>query len=172
MALRERIENNPIIWLLSTILAGFLAGIGTYDGILRIAKLEVVSRAEYDSLTAGGAATRTRERGVLVSANQLTVIDGLNIAVGLAPSDNYSAKDPLVRIWIRYPKGHQTTLTQENSSDPRVTELVEHWISPNVEELVSLGPLGLYAVEVGNLGFKETGDFVRRAELRIRKLGE
>jgi hypothetical protein len=44
MGLKERIENNAVVWFLGAVVACFLAGIGTYEGILRIAKLEVVSQ--------------------------------------------------------------------------------------------------------------------------------
>ena len=45
--IRERIENNLIIFFLATLLTGFLAGIGTYEAILNIAHLKVISEAEY-----------------------------------------------------------------------------------------------------------------------------
>jgi len=44
MGLKKQIENNVVIWLLGAVVTAFLAGIGTYEGILRIAKLEVVDR--------------------------------------------------------------------------------------------------------------------------------
>jgi len=43
MSLKEKIENNITVFLLGTLVTGFLAGIGTYKAILEIAKLEVVS---------------------------------------------------------------------------------------------------------------------------------
>ena len=45
MTLRERIEDNPVVWLLGSLLAGFLAGIGAYQAILEIAHLKVVPEA-------------------------------------------------------------------------------------------------------------------------------
>lgn len=45
-SLRSRIEEHPVLWALGSVLTGFLAGIGAYQGILRIAKLEVVSAYE------------------------------------------------------------------------------------------------------------------------------
>ena len=38
------------MWLLGTLFAGFMAGIGTYKAILEIAQLEVVSRAKLETL--------------------------------------------------------------------------------------------------------------------------
>lgn len=42
MSLRKRIEDNVVVWLLGTLLTGFLAGITCYRAILEIAHLEVV----------------------------------------------------------------------------------------------------------------------------------
>ena len=39
MSIRERVEQNVTIWLLGTLLVGFLAGLATYEGILAIAQL-------------------------------------------------------------------------------------------------------------------------------------
>jgi len=37
MTLRQRMEENVVLTVLSLLLSGFLAGLGTYEGILRIA---------------------------------------------------------------------------------------------------------------------------------------
>ncbi|HEX8318885.1 hypothetical protein [Longimicrobium sp.] len=50
MNLKERVEAHSVWWLLSALLAGFLAGLATYSGILRIASLHVVSQATFDRL--------------------------------------------------------------------------------------------------------------------------
>lgn len=50
MTFRERVEESPVFWLLSALFAGFLAGLGTYESILRIAHLEVISKAEAANL--------------------------------------------------------------------------------------------------------------------------
>jgi len=46
MELKKRIENHLVVFFLSTIVTGFLAGLGAYRGILRIAKLEVISQVQ------------------------------------------------------------------------------------------------------------------------------
>ena len=48
--LKERIENHPVVWLLSILFVGFLAGLGTYKGILEIAHLKVISAQELNRL--------------------------------------------------------------------------------------------------------------------------
>lgn len=50
MTFRERVEEKPTFWLLSMLLAGFIAGTGTYEAIIRIAQLEVISKAELEKL--------------------------------------------------------------------------------------------------------------------------
>ena len=46
MTLRERVENNAAVFFLATLVIGFLAGLGTYEAILRMADLAPTSRAE------------------------------------------------------------------------------------------------------------------------------
>lgn len=50
MTLRERVEQQPGFWLLSAILVGFMSGIGAYEAIVRIAQLQVISKAELEGL--------------------------------------------------------------------------------------------------------------------------
>ena len=44
MGLKERVENNAIVWFFGAVVTGFVAGIGAYEGVLEIAKSEVVSQ--------------------------------------------------------------------------------------------------------------------------------
>jgi hypothetical protein len=50
MSIRQKIDDNPIMFVLGAIVAGFLAGIGTYRAIIGIAQLVVITRAEYQQL--------------------------------------------------------------------------------------------------------------------------
>ena len=43
MGLKETIENQPVIWVLGLVVTTFAAGIGAYDGFLRISRNQVVS---------------------------------------------------------------------------------------------------------------------------------
>ena len=45
MALKDTIENNPVVWTLGMLVAGFLAGIGTYKAVLEMADLQSVSKS-------------------------------------------------------------------------------------------------------------------------------
>lgn len=44
MTIRERVEQNVIAWLLGTSLAGFVAGFGAYEAILRVSERTTVSK--------------------------------------------------------------------------------------------------------------------------------
>ncbi len=48
MRIKERIEKNPIIFFLTVLVSGFLAGIATYQGILKIANLSIVPSAKVE----------------------------------------------------------------------------------------------------------------------------
>lgn len=50
MTLRQKVENNLAIWLLSMLLSGFLAGFAAYQTILEVSGRVTVSEAEYDSM--------------------------------------------------------------------------------------------------------------------------
>lgn len=51
MSIKDKIENNVTIWLLGTLLTGFMAGMASYGSIQKIGKLKVITIAEYDTLT-------------------------------------------------------------------------------------------------------------------------
>lgn len=42
MQIKDKIENNPVIWTLSTLLIGFLSGFGVYQSILAVAGRKTV----------------------------------------------------------------------------------------------------------------------------------
>jgi hypothetical protein len=48
--IREKIENNVVVWMLGTLLTGFLAGIGTYKGALEIMNLETIGKERLKQL--------------------------------------------------------------------------------------------------------------------------
>ena len=47
MTLKERIENNVVIWLAGVAFSAFLAGIGVYKGLLEITQLDTVRHGTY-----------------------------------------------------------------------------------------------------------------------------
>ena len=46
-SLKDRIQESPAVFFLSAIIAGFLAGMGAYKGILEIAQLETISKQQH-----------------------------------------------------------------------------------------------------------------------------
>lgn len=44
--IKERIEGSPVVAVLAALATGFISGIGAYDGILRIAELEKITKLE------------------------------------------------------------------------------------------------------------------------------
>ena len=51
MTLRQSIENNPTVWLLTTLLAGFATGFSGYRTILEVSSQATVSKSEYERTT-------------------------------------------------------------------------------------------------------------------------
>jgi len=48
--LKERVENNPVVFFLGAILIGFLAGSGAYKAVLEISNQSTISKSTLDSL--------------------------------------------------------------------------------------------------------------------------
>lgn len=42
-----KIKEKPIIWFLTLLISAYLAGIGTYKGIIEIAKLDTIQAGSY-----------------------------------------------------------------------------------------------------------------------------
>jgi hypothetical protein len=49
-SLKDRIQDSPVVFFLTAIVASFLAGIGAYKGILEIAHLETISKQDRSTL--------------------------------------------------------------------------------------------------------------------------
>lgn len=50
MTLKERVEENIVLWLLGSLLTGFLSGIATYRTVQEVGGLEPVSKIAYKAL--------------------------------------------------------------------------------------------------------------------------
>jgi len=48
--IKENIEDNITLWMLGILLTGFIAGLATYDGALRIMRLETISKDRLKTL--------------------------------------------------------------------------------------------------------------------------
>ena len=73
MGLKERIENNLVIWFLGALLTGFLSGVGTYEAVLRIAHLDVVPANSYLKKE------MLRDNKLLIQKLHTLINDGRNI---------------------------------------------------------------------------------------------
>src|SRR5262249_8297742 len=49
VGLKEKIESNPVAWMLGTLVVGFAAGIGADEFVIRVAQLEVTSKADIEA---------------------------------------------------------------------------------------------------------------------------
>ena len=49
-SIEDIVKNNVVVWLLGMLFAGFLAGIGTYQAIIEIAHLKVISLAKWETI--------------------------------------------------------------------------------------------------------------------------
>jgi len=63
VTLKERVEENIVLWLLGSLLTGFLSGIATYRTVQEIGGLEPISKTEYTALErkANDSEARTTE---------------------------------------------------------------------------------------------------------------
>ena len=90
MKLKERVENNPVVWLLSALFVGFTSGIATYQGILAIANLQVVSTEKYDSLVEKASEVPITEK----TEDNTAVIERLNTLIDRAQTLAGDSRDP------------------------------------------------------------------------------
>ena len=112
MSLREKLENNIVIFFLTTLLTGFLAGIGTYQAILKITGLEVVRKGEQSR------PETPREQALLLTQGHKTIVSGFNIAVKLdAGDENYDPQNETIQMHFYYPKNPSTKVTELNMND-------------------------------------------------------
>jgi hypothetical protein len=162
MNIRERIENNLIVFFLSTLLTGFLAGIATYEGILRITNQQTLLSCP---------STQKKEEAIpleilLVAGNQ-TILRDFNIAVKLGGIDNYEPKNRTVLLRFYYPLNPAERLTGQNINDNSVS-WVGYSLEPDGEKQIALGEVGVFAVSIRNLRFNEQHDLVQSLELVIK----
>ena len=62
MGLKDTIEKNTLVWFLGALLTAFLAGMGAYEGIIRITGQAVVNRADTERSTKKMEALLKKER--------------------------------------------------------------------------------------------------------------
>ena len=99
MSLRQKIENAPTVWLLGTLLAGFLAGFAAYQTILEVSGLVTVSKTEHESAKQAEdlVSKLTVKEGLQPKGFQITVTSGLS---GDGPSDSLESVRLDEDFWI------------------------------------------------------------------------
>ena len=92
-------ENAPAVWLLGTLLAGFMAGIGAYRGILEIAGLTAVPKSEYASAKQDSdlVSKLTVREGARPKGHHITVTSGIS---GEGPTDTLKSVRLDEEFWI------------------------------------------------------------------------
>lgn len=97
--LKQKVENNPVIFFLGTLLVGFLSGITTYEAVLEIAKLEIIARHEASELKRARTAL-SKEIKILTARNTAldqsltelqTAQESSPFAAGICPLGNQIA---------------------------------------------------------------------------------
>jgi len=118
------LKKRPMLWFLSILFAGFLAGIGTYESILRIAQLEVVSKTKLAELKSAAGDSRGAIRRVAVWIGSwetdTDTYENLRVRFMQTTSD--------VTGTYRVPS--QTSLVEEGQIEGRISgnALVGQWI--------------------------------------------
>jgi hypothetical protein len=177
MSLKDRIENNVTVWLLGSLLTGFLAGIGTYKAILEIAHLKVVSASEYKKMNQASSTSDevhfngTKATSVTLTPGYTVLIPGLNIGAKLdsGSATNFNPKTKAVRIWFAFPKNDLGTITEQNKSDSDLISFVEYWLDTDSESPISMGGLGSFLVTVKDYKFNPNHSDVQRVTLNVKK---
>lgn len=171
MNLRNRLENNLVVFFFSTLLTGFLAGIATYEGILRIAQIHRMTEAqylEYQELKQGSNTQKKEQRILLVAGNK-TIIRDFNIAVKLGGMNNYDPKNRSVLLHFYYPKNPSDRITEENMNDEiNSVSWVAYSLESDLEKRISLGEVGVFSVSVREIKFNEKHDLVQSLEFVIK----
>lgn len=75
MRLKQSIEDHPVVLVLGTVVVAFGAGIGAYDGILRISGSQVVSRDAHVLADDEEAMPRSEHERLLSASTELTRVD-------------------------------------------------------------------------------------------------
>jgi hypothetical protein len=83
LKLRERVENHPVVFFLTALLAGFLSGLATYQGALKIIDYTPVANAEYKHLQEIATANSSQASQRWVRLTGLEGLDGKSARIVL-----------------------------------------------------------------------------------------
>ncbi|MGE0822119.1 MAG: hypothetical protein AB7G75_08040 [Candidatus Binatia bacterium] len=134
MGLKDTVENHPVVWVLGMVVAAFLAGIGTYDGILRISGSQVVSRDAHVLADDEKALSRTDYEKLLMANTELIAVSSENEALKKRLTTLESHHEFVVR-YLRYVTSREildADFSQENKvqfelAEKMFVDLIENW---------------------------------------------
>ncbi len=105
-----------------------------------------------------------------LSAGSMTVIPEMNIGVKLSAGDNFEKKSREVRLSFSFPKNPMGKITEQNKVDESVVSIQGQWIRPNIDQIISLGEIGRFAITATNHAFNEMHDSVTSLDLSISRI--
>ncbi|UVC31687.1 hypothetical protein [Pantoea sp. SOD02] len=162
MSIKENIENNLIIWFLTSLLGGFLAGIATYKAIIEIAHLEVVPQGQCTI-----ADVRKKEeidvpmKSYTIEAFSPQILDSENITVSyLGDKYSYDSINKSVSLFINYPQNKNIKITEKNYASIAF-ESKNIWLTQGKDTHFYLGELGEFKATLKDLFFDQDGHISR-----------
>lgn len=149
MTFRERIENDPLRFLLVALFVGFMAGIATYRGILQIAQLETVPKHKLSD-----------------RSEETTTIAPI---IGVAPT-RVVKKLPAVALTIR--PGIAPSKAEETAASVRTDFRLRPITTLESGKTVSQIPVGTYSfVAGGRISFDWEGKVFELPNAPVRRAG-
>lgn len=163
MSIKENIETHPVVWFLSSLLAGFLAGIATYKSVLDIAHLEVVAvgKCAAEQHESVKSPIKAKLRPYTVGTFTPIVAHGLNFAISFHSTKyNYDPKNKAVQFFISYPMNPNIKLTDLTFFS---TEMIpkQVWVESSRQTYFSLGDMGTFVAQVKDITFDDKGEISR-----------
>ena len=177
MTLRDRIENKLTVWLLGTLLTGFLAGIATYRTVLEMAQLKTISSAEYQQLTETKKPEETDSaaatRSLYLAAGSIVHFADYGFAIEIAGySPNYTPKTKGIDVLIYYLRDKSQRVTDENKSSPTGPHIPrDHFVfQPDTPQRVRL-PSGTFQIILQDPQISNQPNYVDGAQMQLTKEG-
>jgi chromosome segregation ATPase len=152
--LRERVENHPVVFFLTALIAGFVAGLATYQGAIKLIDYTALPTVEYKRLQALSAQFDLAQKEIatlkseLVRAHeQSTVMASQNLKLQQHLQGVESAKRPpgpsqardLCRVLLQRRTTLQTRIDEERAKPYTLFEDEQrHWApqpNPRLESL-------------------------------------
>jgi prophage DNA circulation protein len=172
MTIRDTIEQNVVVWLLATLLTGFLSGIGTYQAVLKIAGIETIGEAAKSNCVKSSDALDTARRDLAdTKANLATAnvtVESLKGQISVLqlrrPQEQSKAESKTVFVPVVTPQPEKTSQAESISSRPDIVRQLEDRLKEDLARLDRLATEGqaLIATQNDTVG-AATNDFIVRS---------